>query len=124
VSRLLALAGVLLAGSGVVLGAFGAHALKASLPPARLESWETAVLYQLLHGLTLLVLGSMGSQALPAATLRLAGSAFVVGTVLFSGSIYLLVLTELPLFGPVTPLGGIAMIGGWLTLAVAYARGP
>ncbi len=121
--RLLALAGVLLAGSGVVLGAFGAHALKASLPPARLDSWETAVLYQLLHGLALFVLGAAGARTLTPTALKVAGSAFALGTVLFSGSIYLLVLTDLTLFGPVTPLGGLAMIGGWLTLAVAYARG-
>jgi uncharacterized membrane protein YgdD (TMEM256/DUF423 family) len=115
-----AAAGALFGGSGVALGAFGAHALRGQLPERLLDTWETAVLYQLIHAVSLLVVGTMlgnlpGAQGVSA--LRLAGWAFVVGVLLFSGSLYLLCLTGSTFFGPVTPLGGIALIFGWIALA-------
>ena len=111
-------AGSILAGLGVVFGAFGAHALKASLSPKMLETFETGVRYQMYHGLGLLALAWAVSQwperrLVPAAWLLLAG------TVVFSGSLYLLVLTGARWFGAVTPFGGVALIAGW---ALVFSR--
>ena len=110
--RLVFATGSILAGLGVVFGAFGAHALKASLSPKMLDTFETGVRYQMYHGLGLLALAWAVSQwperrLVPAAWLLLAG------TVVFSGSLYLLVLTGARWFGAVTPFGGVALITGW-----------
>lgn len=114
-------AAAVLGGIGVVAGAFGAHGLRGRLTPDQLASYETAVLYQLLHALVLLALGlyaqATGRSVQPAAGL------LVVGIVLFSGSIYLLVLTGQRWLGPVTPLGGLCLIAGWLALLL-LARSP
>ena len=99
---------------GVVLGAFGAHALRSRLSPEQLASWETAVHYQLFHTIVLLALGLYG-----AASGRSLGASpwlFAAGIVLFSGSIYGLVLGSWRWLGPVTPLGGVALIAGWISL--------
>jgi uncharacterized membrane protein YgdD (TMEM256/DUF423 family) len=104
--------GSLLTGLGVVFGAFGAHALKASLSSQMLGTFETGVRYQMYHGLGLLALAWAVSRwperrLVPAAWLLLAG------TVIFSGSLYLLVLTGARWFGAITPFGGVALIVGW-----------
>ena len=110
-----ALAGAILGFVGVAAGAFGAHALKGSLAPDRLEIFETSVRYQLIHALALLAVPSFGSPG--------AGWAFLAGTVIFSGSLYLLVLTDTRWLGAVTPIGGVLMLLGWLLLAVAAYAG-
>jgi len=122
VGKLIATAGALLGGTGVALGAFGAHALRGQLSERLLETWHTAVFYQLIHAVALLAIAALlgnpqGSWTRNPAALRFAGSAFVVGAVLFSGSLYLLCLTGAAVFGPVTPLGGVALIVGWFVLA-------
>ena len=99
---------------GVACGAFGAHALRARLTPDQLAAWQTAVHYQLVHGVVLLALGLYG-----AATSRPLGPApwlFAAGIVGFSGSIYGLVLGGWRILGPVTPIGGLALIAGWVAL--------
>ena len=110
--RSLAVAGALLAAIGVLAGAFGAHALKSIVPPADLVIWETAVRYQLFHALALLVLGLQHNP-------RLAPPALVMvpGVLVFSGSLYLLVLTNTRWLGAVTPFGGTLLIFAWLLLA-------
>ena len=100
--------------TGVVLGAFGAHALRARLDPAALATWQTAVQYHLIHALALLALAlfaraSGRSVTLPSALL-------VAGVTLFSGSLYLLATAGWKWLGPVTPLGGLCLIAGWLSL--------
>jgi uncharacterized membrane protein YgdD (TMEM256/DUF423 family) len=100
----------------VIAGAFGAHGLKETLTPEQLVSWNTAAHYHLLHSVVLLALGLYGvvtgrSVALPA-------TLFAVGVLLFSGSIYGLLLTSQRWLGPVTPIGGVLMIAAWLTLIV------
>jgi len=99
---------------GVALGAFGAHALKARLEPQQLATWATAVDYHLIHAVALLALALYG-----AATGRAIGPAaagFCAGIVLFSGSLYGLALGGPRWLGPVTPLGGLCFIAGWLAL--------
>ena len=114
------LAGSVLGALGVAAGAFGAHALKARLAPDALAAWETGVRFQLVHALALLAVGLLARQVgLP---LRGSGLAFAWGTVLFSGSLYVLALGGPRWLGPVTPVGGVLLIAGWVLLALA-ARG-
>ena len=103
----------------VALGAFGAHALKQSLPPDMLAVFETAVRYQMYHSFALLVVG----WALDRFHLQLftiAGWLFVAGIVLFSGSLYALALTGIRWLGAITPFGGLAFLAGWLVLAIGF----
>ena len=102
--------GALLAFLGVALGAFGAHALKGSLSSGDLETYQTAVRYQLFHALGLLALG-----ALPLRTQRAAPWLFF-GSVVFSGSLYALVFTGVSALGAVTPIGGVLQLIGWAIL--------
>lgn len=97
----------------VGLGAFGAHALKATLETHDTsEVWKTAVLYHFVHALALLVLAT-----LPAVS-RAASILFVAGIVIFSGSLYLLALTNLKWLGAITPLGGLCLLAGWICLVI------
>lgn len=106
---------------GVVLGAFGAHALRARLEPAQLASWHTAVQYQLFHSVALLALALFAN-----ATGRSLGATpwlFAFGVLLFSGSIYALVLGAGRWLGPVTPVGGLLLIAGWASLLLLARSG-
>ncbi|KAF2092213.1 DUF423-domain-containing protein [Saccharata proteae CBS 121410] len=107
--------GSLYGASSVMLGAFGAHGLKSRIAdPSRIASWNTAAHYQLIHSTTLLLATYAAPQN------RLAMGLFTAGMTMFSGSIYLLVLNpeKFKALGPVTPLGGLCLIGGWVALAV------
>jgi uncharacterized membrane protein YgdD (TMEM256/DUF423 family) len=118
--RSLFLVAALLGAAGVALGAFGAHGLRARLDAQQLAVWETAVKYHLIHAAALLAL----ALSPHAPQLRGAGWCFVAGIALFSGSLYALSLGGPRLLGPVTPLGGLALIAGWLWLAkAALTRG-
>lgn len=108
--------GTILAGIGVALGAFGAHALKATMSPELLGTFETGVRYQMYHALGLLVLAWAISRW-PERRLMPAAWLLFGGTALFSGSLYLLVLTGTRSFGAITPLGGVALIAGWSWIA-------
>ena len=119
-SRALLTAGVLLA-LATACGAFGAHALKAHLAPERLQLWETAVRYQFLQSLGLLGVG-LAMRTTDGWLLHVAAALIALGVVLFSGSLYLLALGGPRAFGVLTPLGGLAWIGGWLLFAWAVWR--
>jgi uncharacterized membrane protein YgdD (TMEM256/DUF423 family) len=109
---------------GVALGAFGAHGLKAKVAPEMLVVWQTGVHYHLVHALGLILIGII-CQLVPAAPLvRSAGWALQLGILLFSGSLYLMVLSGAKSLGMITPLGGVAFLAGWLLLAVAVWRSP
>ena len=108
------------AGSALVaLGAFGAHGLKSRVGPDLLGVWETGVRYHLVHALGLLAIG-WAAERWPGAAI--AGWLFLAGTLIFSGSLYVLVLAGQRWLGAVTPLGGLAFIAGWLWLAWAAVR--
>lgn len=98
----------------VVAGAFGAHGLKARLSADQLASWATASHYHLLHSVVLLALGLFAAYS--GKPVKLPASLFSAGILLFSGSIYLLLLTKLRWLGPITPIGGLLLILGWLSL--------
>ena len=120
--RLFVLLGALSGGIGVAAGAFGAHALKARLAPDLLAVFDTAARYQLTHALALLAV-AWACARWPSAALRWAGACFLVGTALFSGSLYLLALTGARGFGAVAPFGGAAFLLGWVLLAWGAWRG-
>jgi uncharacterized membrane protein YgdD (TMEM256/DUF423 family) len=122
-AKLFLVLGALAGAAGVALGAFGAHALKARLTPDQLAVWQTAVQYHIWHALALVAIGIIVSAALPGSTaLRWAGWLMVAGLVLFSGSLYVLVLSGARWLGAVTPFGGTAWIAAWLLLAWAVLR--
>jgi len=120
-SRTFLLLGAISAGLAVAFGAFGAHGLRARLSPADLATFETGARYQMYHALALLAVAWVAAQA-SGALPRAAGWLFVAGTIVFSGSLYVLVLTGQRWLGAVTPIGGVAFLAGWACLAVAALR--
>jgi len=112
----------------VVTGALGAHALRGALPPASLETWNTAVRFQFWHVLALALAAVMHARLpgkggqhdrIPIFALRTGATAFTLGIVLFCGSLYALALHAPHAVGLVTPLGGACLIVGWIALGVA-----
>jgi uncharacterized membrane protein YgdD (TMEM256/DUF423 family) len=114
--------GALSAFLAVGLGAFGAHALKSRLEPNLLAIFETGVRYQMYHALALLVTGILAPKLGPAA--GRSGLGFALGTLVFSGSLYVLALTGQRWLGAITPLGGLLFLAAWLNLVVAFGRRP
>ncbi|KAJ3365743.1 hypothetical protein GGF32_008141 [Allomyces javanicus] len=118
--------GCMLAASAVALGAFGAHGLRKIITdPSKIKSWETAAHYQLVHSVALLMSLTVRSasdsarSALTAPVSLLPAHLFAAGITMFSGSIYALVLSpRFRFLGPVTPIGGMCLIGGWVALGV------
>lgn len=103
----------------VAAGAFGAHALRGRLEPRAVELFETAARYQMFHALALVLVGGLlarvgeGTFGLRASSLTVAGGAFVVGTLIFCGTVYALALGAPRVLGAVTPIGGVAFLIGW-----------
>jgi uncharacterized membrane protein YgdD (TMEM256/DUF423 family) len=120
--RLFALCAALLALVGVALGAFGAHGLRGRLSPEDLQIFETGVRYQMYHALALLAV-AWASDRWPGGGTVVAGWAFLVGILVFSGSLYALVLTGARWMGAITPLGGVAFLIGWAALAHRILKG-
>ncbi len=111
------LAGSLLGFLSVAIGAFGAHALKPFLLETnRLSTYETAVQYQMYHGLALLLTGILGIL-MPKADFSVVSLLFLLGILIFSGSLYLLCATGIKWLGAITPLGGTAFLAAWLLMA-------
>jgi uncharacterized membrane protein YgdD (TMEM256/DUF423 family) len=113
--------GAVLSGLGVALGAFGAHGLKERVAADLLTVFETGVRYHMYHALALLAVGWAVSRN-PLGILNAAGVLFVVGIVLFSGSLYVMTLTGARWLGAITPLGGLAFLAGWTLLAWGASR--
>ncbi len=107
---------------GVGAGAFGAHALRAKLEPRMLEVFETGSRYQMYHALALIAAAFVASRW-PGSLASAAGWLFLAGTVLFSGSLYAMALTNVRALGAVTPIGGVCFIAGWVCLAIAATKG-
>jgi uncharacterized membrane protein YgdD (TMEM256/DUF423 family) len=103
---------------GVALGAFGAHGLKNVLDEPMKAVFETGVRYQMIHGLALFVVAWLSSRG-SSTYLTVAGWCFVVGILLFSGSLYILSLSGVRAWGAVTPVGGLAFLAGWILLALS-----
>lgn len=122
-------AGIVCAAIAVALGAFGAHGLKKIAEPATIEIWNKGVTYQFYHSLALLATGILFAT-FPFTATKWAAYLFLTGILLFSGSLYLLTALKinspgsswLKVIGPVTPLGGLAFIGGWICLLAAILK--
>lgn len=120
-NRLFIVAGALSAFIAVAAGAFGAHALRSRLSGEMLATFETGVRYQMYHAFALIVAGWAVTRW-PGAMATASGWLFLTGTVLFSGSLYILALTGARFFGAATPFGGLGFLGGWLCLAAAVLK--
>lgn len=118
--RIFLVVAAILGGLSVAGGAFASHALKEKLSERALEIFETGARYQMYHALALLLVALLLTRTEPlSVTLIASGVAFILGVVLFSGSLYALSLTGIKLLGAITPLGGVAFLVGWGCLAVA-----
>jgi len=120
-TRLFVVLGSLSACVAVALGAFAAHALKEKLPADLFNIWEVGVRYHLYHALGLIAVGWVAAQ-FPGSPIATAGWLFVAGTILFSGSLYVLSLTGIRWLGAITPIGGVCFLAGWLWLAWSIWR--
>ncbi|MBE9120757.1 DUF423 domain-containing protein [Tychonema sp. LEGE 07199] len=119
-TRIFLTAASLFGGLSVGAGAFASHALKSQLGDRALAIFETAARYQMYHALALLLVALLLSRAPESQTFfAVAGWAFIAGTIVFSGSLYALSLTDIKWLGAITPLGGVAFLVGWGCLAVA-----
>ena len=114
--------GAVLALTAVMAGAFGAHGLRQTVDARGLEVFEMAATYQMYHGLGLILVALLAGSGLPRKLLTAAALFMVAGVVLFSGSLYMLVLLQTKGLGLITPLGGVCFMLGWLLLVVAALR--
>lgn len=110
--------GAILAALAVAAGAFGAHALRETLTPDRLDTWKVAANYQLVHAVALVALGASGR--LTSGVGAWGATLLVAGCLIFSGSLYALCLSGIGKLGAITPLGGLAFISGWVLIAAAW----
>ncbi|MFY9150470.1 MAG: DUF423 domain-containing protein [Prolixibacteraceae bacterium] len=116
-NRKILLSGAVFMALGVLLGAFGAHALKTRLSPEMLLVYKTGVEYQFYHALGLLLIGLIGSQ-IESKWINRSAILIGIGIILFSGSLYVLSLSEIKMIGAITPVGGVSFVAGWISLAV------
>jgi uncharacterized membrane protein YgdD (TMEM256/DUF423 family) len=115
-------AGALIALLGVMAGAFGAHGLRALVDARGLEVFQTAVNYQIVHAFALVLVAILAGMGLSRPLLKWAAGFYLTGILLFCGSLYLLVLSDLRWPGPVTPVGGVCFMVGWALLVAAALR--
>jgi uncharacterized membrane protein YgdD (TMEM256/DUF423 family) len=116
--------GAILGGLAVAAGAFGAHGLRDRLDARNLEIFETASRYQMYHALALVAVGLLAAPGdVRSTSIQVAGWGFLIGTIVFSGSLYALALTDQRWLGAITPIGGVAFLVGWVALAAASSPG-
>lgn len=107
----------------VVIGAFGAHGLEPKLTERMMKNYQTGVQYHMIHGLAILAVGIIALKIPISGLLNGAGWTFLIGIILFSGSLYAMALTGVTKLGAITPIGGLAFIVGWVLLGLAVLRG-
>lgn len=123
-SRNILILSALIGFCSVAIGAFAAHGLKHVLPSYALMWVDTGVKYQMLHGGILVILGFTLKQWPQWHALKWASASFLVGILLFSGSLYIMAATQIKALGMITPIGGVALLVGWLCLLVAAIKQP
>lgn len=121
-NRNLAAAGALLMLLAVALGAFGAHVLEPIIGEDAVGTYETGVHYHMIHGIAMILAGMASGIGGDRKRLRWAGRLFFIGIVLFSGSLYLLATAGWSWLGPITPLGGLSFLAGWLMLGLGVLK--
>ncbi|MDM5210099.1 DUF423 domain-containing protein [Peribacillus sp. NJ4] len=102
----------------VALGAFGAHGLEGKIPDKYLETWQTAVQYQMFHAVGLLVLGLLAGK-ISSPLINWSGCLMLIGIILFSGSLFVLSVTQIKVLGAITPLGGVSFLVAWVLMIIA-----
>ncbi|MGH2316873.1 DUF423 domain-containing protein [Planococcus sp. 4-30] len=118
------IAGAVNALLSVAFGAFGAHLLEGRVADKYLDTWQTAVQYQMFHAVGLMVIAILMSSSLlgPLGSLNWAGYLMLAGIVIFSGSLYVLSLTGISILGAITPIGGVAFIAAWVMVIIAAVK--
>ncbi|MGM0901445.1 MAG: DUF423 domain-containing protein [Bacillota bacterium] len=106
----------------VALGAFGAHGLEGKVPAKYLETWQTGVTYQMFHAVGILIIGVLLGNIPATSLLSWSGWLMLIGIILFSGSLYVLTLTQISVLGAITPLGGVSFLVAWVLLIIAAVR--
>ncbi len=123
INRIALVFGISFAALGIALGAFGAHGLRSLISLESLQIFETGVRYQMYHAFALIICGILGHNRYGnPSTLRISILLFIIGIVLFSGSLYVLAVSDTRWVGFITPLGGIAFLAGWVSLLLAVIR--
>ncbi|MGE7875877.1 DUF423 domain-containing protein [Peribacillus muralis] len=102
----------------VALGAFGAHGLEGKIPDKYLETWQTAVQYQMFHAVGLLVIGLLAGK-ISSPLINWSGWLMLIGIILFSGSLFVLSVTQIKVLGAITPLGGVSFLAAWVLMIIA-----
>jgi len=102
----------------VALGAFGAHGLEGKIPDKYLETWQTAVQYQMFHAVGLLVIGILAGK-ISSPLINWSGWLMLIGIILFSGSLFVLSVTQIKVLGAITPLGGVSFLVAWILMIIA-----
>jgi uncharacterized membrane protein YgdD (TMEM256/DUF423 family) len=120
--KLFIILGAINAFLAVALGAFGAHGLEGKLEPKYLETWKTGVTYQMFHATGLLIIGVLLGNLPASSLLSWSGWLMFIGIIFFSGSLYVLSVTQISILGAVTPLGGVAFLAAWILLIVAAVK--
>ncbi|MFC4075353.1 DUF423 domain-containing protein [Salinithrix halophila] len=106
----------------ISLGAFGAHGLEGKVSDRMLSNWQTGAHYHMIHALALLFIGLLIDKIGPSPLVNVGGWLILAGIVLFAGSLYVLVLTNIKVLGAITPIGGISFLTGWICIAIAALR--
>ncbi|VXB80586.1 conserved membrane protein [Bacillus sp. 349Y] len=106
----------------VALGAFGAHALEGKISAKYIETWNTGVQYQMFHAIGILIIGVMLGNLAPSSLLSWSGWLMLIGTILFSGSLYVLSLSGIKVLGAITQLGGVSFLAAWVLLIIFAAK--
>ena len=119
--RLFLLFGIINGFLAVALGAFGAHGLEGKVSDKMIAIWEKAVTYEMFHATALLATGLL-MMKYQLASMTAAGWAFLIGIILFSGSLYVYALTSVKFFAIITPFGGVSFLVGWVLLAIAVIK--
>ncbi|WP_335871417.1 DUF423 domain-containing protein [Bacillus sp. 2205SS5-2] len=120
--KLFIIIGAINAFLSVAFGAFGAHALEGKLEPKYIDTWQTAVQYQMFHSIGLLVIAVLLGQFPASGLLSWSGWLMFAGILLFSGSLFVLSLTKISVLGAITPLGGVAFLAAWVLLMIAAVK--
>jgi len=120
--KVLIILGAINAFLAVALGAFGAHGLEGKVEQKYMETWQTAVQYQMFHAVGLLIVGVLLGKFPASALLTWSGWLMLIGIILFSGSLYVLSLTKISILGAVTPFGGVSFLVAWVLVVIAAAK--
>ncbi|WP_413377787.1 DUF423 domain-containing protein [Alkalihalobacillus sp. 1P02AB] len=121
-AKVFLLVGSILMALVVAIGAFGAHGLEGKISERMLKNYQTGVQYHMIHGIGVLLVGLLALKFASNQLLTVAGWSFLVGIILFSGSLYAMALTGITKLGAITPLGGLAFILGWILVGVAVVK--